>query len=333
MNDELATLEQTALSVARAPEMILDEAHDAAKALKRVIESKPNKVMFGGEQYLEFEDWQTVGRFYGIAPRIVSTRYVEYGNAQGWEATAEAVHVPTQRVVSSADAMCLNDEEKWSARPKYAYVYHKKSGGTSVEDPGPAELIWEKQGDGKSRPKKERMLIGTEQVPQFQLRSMAQTRAGAKALRNALAWVVVLAGYRPTPAEEMTGQSDGGRDTGPAVGENTPPPTPHATARSTQPERGAGRGFAEPQEPTSTETIEAKADSLFNTDPAVPVTITSRDVLLGKISACQDMQKAKGVDRASAWKRYVGDYDEKSAPIPKLQAFLAQLQSVTAAPK
>src|SRR3990167_3037439 len=34
---------------------------------------------------------------------------------------------------------------------------------------------------------------------------MAQTRACAKTLRNILGWVVVLAGYRPTPAEEMTG--------------------------------------------------------------------------------------------------------------------------------
>lgn len=325
MNDELAILEQTALSVARAPEMILDEAHDAAKALKRVIESKPNKVMFGGEQYLEFEDWQTVGRFYGIAPRIVSTRYVEYGNAQGWEATAEAVHVPTQRVVSSADAMCLNDEEKWSARPKYAYVYHKKSGGTSVEDPGPAELIWEKQGDGKSRPKKERMLIGTEQVPQFQLRSMAQTRAGAKALRNALAWVVVLAGYRPTPAEEMDGVDAG------------LPRKGDVERRGADVHPSGGGGSLDKQEAPGPsgqhESIERKADALFDTDPAVPVTITSRDVLLGQITACHDMQKAKGVDRASAWKRYVGDYDEKSAPIPKLQAFLAQLQSVTAAPR
>ena len=39
--------------------------------------------------------------------------------------------------------------------------------------------------------------------PRFQLRSMAQTRACAKALRNVLAWIVVLAGYKPTPAEEM----------------------------------------------------------------------------------------------------------------------------------
>ena len=35
------------------------------------------------------------------------------------------------------------------------------------------------------------------------MRSMAQTRACAKALRNALAWVMVLAGVAGTPAEEM----------------------------------------------------------------------------------------------------------------------------------
>jgi len=39
--------------------------------------------------------------------------------------------------------------------------------------------------------------------PEFQLKSMAQTRACAKALRNVLAWVVVLEGFSPTPAEEM----------------------------------------------------------------------------------------------------------------------------------
>lgn len=42
--------------------------------------------------------------------------------------------------------------------------------------------------------------------PLFQLSSMAQTRAGSKALRNMFSWVVVLAGYKPTPAEEMQGE-------------------------------------------------------------------------------------------------------------------------------
>jgi len=204
MNDELSlqTIE-SGLAIAREPTEVLDEAHRAAAALKRVIDAKPNKVMFGGHQYLEFEDWQTVGRFYGIAPRIVGTCAITVGDFTGWEASAEAVHVPSGRVVSSADAMCMSDEEKWSSRPKYEWVYHKKSGGTSVEDPGRDELIWEDAGNGKRRPKKEKVRVGDEAVPMFQLRSMAQTRAGAKALRNALAWVVVLAGYKPTPAEEL----------------------------------------------------------------------------------------------------------------------------------
>ena len=39
----------------------------------------------------------------------------------------------------------------------------------------------------------------------FQLKSMAQTRACAKALRNVLSFSVVLAGYAPVAAEEITG--------------------------------------------------------------------------------------------------------------------------------
>jgi len=38
------------------------------------------------------------------------------------------------------------------------------------------------------------------------LASMAQTRAMSKALANKFKWVVVLAGYATTPAEEMNGQ-------------------------------------------------------------------------------------------------------------------------------
>ena len=40
--------------------------------------------------------------------------------------------------------------------------------------------------------------------PIFQLKSMAQTRALSKAYRMCLSFIVTLAGYSPTPAEEMT---------------------------------------------------------------------------------------------------------------------------------
>ncbi len=42
-----------------------------------------------------------------------------------------------------------------------------------------------------------------EKKPAFARRSMAQTRAAGKALRLNLAWIISIAGYEPTPAEEM----------------------------------------------------------------------------------------------------------------------------------
>jgi hypothetical protein len=150
------------LALNRPPDVVLEEATRAAKALTDVIEKKKKKVVFNGETYLEFEDWQTLGRFYGVTARVRQTKEVTYGadtdyETHGFEATADAILVATNQVISSADAMCMNDEYNWRAKPM------------------------------------------------FQLRSMAQTRACAKCLRNVLAWIVVLAGYKPTPSEEMDG--------------------------------------------------------------------------------------------------------------------------------
>jgi hypothetical protein len=144
-------------------------------------------VIFNGEQYLEFEDWQTVGRFYGVTAKVVSTSPVTFGDVIGFEARAVVVRADGQEI-SAADSMCLNDEEKWSARAKYEWIDGVKT------------------------------QVGTTAVPLFQLRSMAQTRACAKALRNVLAWVVVLAGYRPTPAEEMDGVRGFSRPDGSGAG-------------------------------------------------------------------------------------------------------------------
>jgi hypothetical protein len=151
-----------ALAVQYAPDTVLAEATKAAKALHDVIESKPKKCVINGKTYLQFEDWQTLGRFYGVTAKASSTKFVEFGEGydqvRGFEATADALLVANDQVISSAEAMCLDDEDRWGDKPL------------------------------------------------FQLKSMAQTRACAKALRNVLAWVVVLAGYEGTPAEELDGQ-------------------------------------------------------------------------------------------------------------------------------
>lgn len=155
MSNEMTVYDvQQDMTVARPPEQVLAEARTAAMALADVVSKKKKPVIMNGEQYLEFEDWQTVGRFYGVTAKIISTQFIDYGSVQGFEARAVAIRSDGLEV-SAAEAMCLNDERNWKDKPL------------------------------------------------FQLRSMAQTRACAKALRNVLAWVVVLAGYRETPAEEI----------------------------------------------------------------------------------------------------------------------------------
>ena len=160
MENELAVVSEVKfdLALARAPKQVLAEAQEAAKALQTVISGKKNAVKFNGKHYLDFQDWQTCGRFYGVTAKVVSTEIVDIGGAVGFMARAEAISTQSGAVLSAADAMCLNDEPNWQKKPL------------------------------------------------FQLRSMAQTRACAKALRNVLAWVGVLAGYEATPAEEITGE-------------------------------------------------------------------------------------------------------------------------------
>src|SRR5579863_7610684 len=150
--------ESAQLAMPRAPEIVLQEAAKAALALRDVIERKPSKCVINGKTFLQFEDWQTLGRFYGVTVAARATTYLEQGRVRGYECHAEAIRADGQ-VISAAQAMCMDDEPKWKDKPL------------------------------------------------FQLRSMAQTRAQAKALRNVLAWVVVMAGYAPTPAEEMDGNT------------------------------------------------------------------------------------------------------------------------------
>jgi hypothetical protein len=142
------------LTLREVPADTLAAAQRAAAALQNVIARKKKPVMFGGEQYLEFEDWQTVGRFYGVTAKAVAVDTVTIGGVHGFKAVAVA-QLADGREISRAESLCMSDEANWAHKPLY------------------------------------------------QLASMAQTRACAKALRNVLAWVVVLAGYRATPAEEM----------------------------------------------------------------------------------------------------------------------------------
>ncbi len=152
----LAVPEQKTVVLQGDPKQQIEFAKQCATSLMDVIKIKPKKVMINGEQYLEYEDWMTLARFYGATVGTEWTKPVDRDNKiYGYE--AKAIVQIKGELVSSAEAMCTRGEKNWANRDEFA------------------------------------------------LRSMAQTRACAKALRNVFAWIVVMAGFKATPVEEMEG--------------------------------------------------------------------------------------------------------------------------------
>lgn len=171
----------------RDPEQALIEAELVAKAFARRAAGLNLFKQIGDSKHLKIEGWQMLAMMYRVTAGVVETKYIEVGDYSGYEATAEALLIrgadlPPQRI-STAEAQCLNDEERWDVRPEYT---------------------WEVQ-NGRNVKKQ----TGEVAVPLQQLRSMAQTRACSKVLSNLLKFVAVMAGYAGTPAEEMTGREQG----------------------------------------------------------------------------------------------------------------------------
>jgi hypothetical protein len=163
------------------PDKVVERATKACTVLMEIVKKRELFIRMGKATHLKIEAWLLLGHFYGVTVQTTSVCSVvdEMTGAAGYEATSEAVHMATGKIVGRAVARCLNNEENWNTRPKYEYE--------------------------KGKPRK---FLRDEQVASYQLESMAQTRANSKALSSALRWVVILGGgnVEGTPAEEMQGQ-------------------------------------------------------------------------------------------------------------------------------
>jgi len=219
----------------KEPVIYVEKARLAANALMSVLATKKKKVFFNGVQYMSVEDWVLLGKFDGHTAIVESTQYVEIAGYYGFKAIAAAID-RYGAIRSRGEAYCLNDEENWSDRNKYEWHYKLKAGGTCKENRPASELVWQPNPNkpGKTMPAKERVLVGVEKVPLFQMASKAQTTACAKALRNIFSYVAVLAGCSATPAEEMVGFTPDDNDY-----IDTPEPPSEASTNNTE-QRSAG---------------------------------------------------------------------------------------------
>lgn len=147
------------------PNEIIASATAKANALAKVVEDRKLYTDIQGKKHVRVEGWQMLGALLGVFPSVTSRPL--YG-PDGEKLGWEATceaRTIQGDVVGSADSQCTRDEP-----------------------PG--------------RNGRENRWLN---APDYAVRSMAQTRATSKALRLALGFVMSLAGFDTTPAEEMDG--------------------------------------------------------------------------------------------------------------------------------
>jgi hypothetical protein len=186
-----------AVILAERPEEVLAKATQIANSLNSLVNERGLAVDVGrGRKHLEVSAWQALGWLLG---------------ALGGEAL-HAETVWTRRVL---------DPDGQPVRHRYtAHVkqyYSKKQGGglkseTTYEVDG---FDWEACVEvrtaagvlvGRAEAMCSRAEGGWGTSDDYAVRSMAETRAESRAYRRAAGWIVAIAGYNPTPAEEMRAQ-------------------------------------------------------------------------------------------------------------------------------
>jgi len=135
-----------------------------ATLVKRFIVKENLFTKIKNKNYANVEGWQFAGALLGIFPEVVMIEKIE-GKEEEIKYKAEVVlnNIKTEKVVGRGFAICSNIEANRV----------KESARTK------------------------------EPVDEFVIASMAQTRAIGKSFRNSFAWIMKLAGYEPTPSEEM----------------------------------------------------------------------------------------------------------------------------------
>lgn len=178
---ELATLWNT-----HDPTAIVEQASKVASALASVIEKQGLSRNLGGRKnHVEIEGWQVAGTFLGAQALITDTQRIEpksefpvtskrkkWGKVDGKRQIVEETEDRWTCVGWSFDAVA-------EVRTMDGRVIGRGEATCSREEPN-----WKDATDSA-------------------VKGMAQTRACSRALRQALGFIVGLAGYSATPQEEM----------------------------------------------------------------------------------------------------------------------------------
>jgi hypothetical protein len=140
-----------------------------AKKLQDFVDKQQLSIEIVGKRYVLMEGWQFVAALDNVIPKVVKVENLS-GDYEEF--------LPNGQTIKRKEIKWLVEVEVYD---KNGNVVSKGFGLASSKE-------------AKRRGQDEYAIL-----------SMAQTRAIAKALRNRYGWLMKLAGYEPTPAEEMEG--------------------------------------------------------------------------------------------------------------------------------
>jgi hypothetical protein len=169
------------------PNEVIQMAGKVATGLKDVLVKQRLTQRIGSSDHVKVEGWQTLGSMVGCFP-------VKEGEVEEipWPSS-----IPTALQQAKQDGKCFGFRASYRVQTLSGAVV-----GGGEADCRRTESKWKDRDD-------------------YALKSMAQTRAQAKALKAPLGFIVTMAGYEATPAEEM--DYSGGSSYGGKYGVGTPP--------------------------------------------------------------------------------------------------------------
>src|SRR5574343_754461 len=97
------------------PQQQVDRGSEMARVLQGVVKKAGLAKRLGNKEYLQYEAWQTIGRFFNCTAQTEWTRQMDDGI--GWEAKVNIVN-GDGRIIASAESMCARDEKSWKDRPE-----------------------------------------------------------------------------------------------------------------------------------------------------------------------------------------------------------------------
>lgn len=174
---------QALVAEAGDPSAMVAVAARLASVLKDIVDTRQLYAMIQGKKYPTVEAWMTIARLDNVVAR--EARPPVRHEDGSYEAFAELVRLSDGMVIGAASALCGSpDDEPWGGTPA---KYGKPAKGPR---------------------------------PEHARRSMASTRSISRAFRAHYSWIMALAGYEPTPADEMPHEM---RDVTPHRDEQRPP--------------------------------------------------------------------------------------------------------------